>query len=396
MIIIIYTNIIIMDKVVLFSRDKNNKIKEWSIFVEHFDFYSIISCSYGYIDGKKTQSKTKIETGKNIGKKNETTHLQQAILEAKSKIEKKIKEGYTQKIINENKELSINNNILLPMLAQEYKKHKSKVKYPCYIQPKLDGYRMIYNPTDDTMRSRTGAEFDILKNSNIHNELKSLKLKCAVDGEIYVHKTFAFEDYGILRKKKINDKDIDKIQLLEYHIYDIVLEEEIFQKRLELLDYINNKINKDGYNYIKVVVTNKCNNEKDVNTYHEKYLLDNYEGSIVRNIEGKYRCKFRSYDLLKLKDFDDEEFKIVDFSFEKDTKANDNNLVVWICETVNKKRFNVQSKGTREERQTLYKNAEKYIGKMLWVQYFGLTSDNIPRFPKTMRNGIEAIREEKN
>lgn len=385
-----------MEKVVLFSRDKNDKIKEWSVYVEDCKNHSIICCEYGYIDGKKTLSKTKIDTGKNIGKKNETTHLQQAVSEAKSKIEKKIKEGYSENINNKEKFEKSDNKILLPMLAQEYNKHKNKVKYPCYIQPKLDGYRMIYNPTDDSIRSRTGAEFEILKDSNVHKELKSLNLKCAVDGEIYVHKTFAFEDYGILRKKKLGEKDISKLEMLEYHIYDIVLENEIFSNRLELMEHIKDKLKNNDYRYVKIVSTFKCTSDKDVKSYHEDYLQDGYEGTIVRNTEGKYKCKFRSYDLLKLKDFDDDEFKIVNFSFEKDTKAKDNNLVVWICETSDKKKFNVQSKGTREERQELYKNADKYIGKMLWVQYFGLTSEGIPRFPKTMRNGEEAIREVKN
>jgi ATP-dependent DNA ligase len=387
-----------MEKVILFSRDKNNKIKEWSIYVEDYGNYSVVCCAYGYIDGKKTSSKSKVDSGKNIGKKNETTHLQQAVLEAKSKIEKKIKEGYAEHINNKQEEIQVSNNnkTFLPMLAQEYNKHKSKVKYPCYIQPKLDGYRMIYNPVDDTMRSRTGAEFEVLRDSNIHRELKALNLKCAVDGEIYVHKTFAFEDYGILRKKKISELDVAKLGMLEYHIYDIVLEEETFSNRLELMEHIKDRVKRNDYKYIKVVSTFKCGNEKDVKSYHEQYLQDSYEGTIVRNSEGKYKCKFRSYDLLKLKDFDDGEFRIVNFSFEKDTKAKDNNLVVWICETSDKKKFNVQSKGTREERQELYKNAEKYVGKMLWVQYFGLTSEGIPRFPKTMRSGEEAIREVKN
>jgi hypothetical protein len=40
----------------------------------------------------------------------------------------------------------------------------------------------------------------------------------------------------------------------------------------------------------------------------------------------------------------------------------------------------------------LYQNGKVYIGKMLSVQYFGLTADGIPRFPKTLRDGINSIR----
>lgn len=371
-----------MDQIKLFCLDKNNKIKEWSISVYDDKYYALIKCSYGYIDGKKTMSNTRVESGKNIGKKNETNYLQQAILEAKSKIEKKKKEGYTDQIQKE----STTVNTYFPMLAQEYKKHKSKVIFPSFIQPKLDGYRMIYNPYDDTMRSRTGAEYEILKNSDLHKALKNMNIQYPVDGEIYVHKKLSFEDYGVLRKKKITKEDEEKISKLEYHIYDIIIDNKSFEYRFNDLKKLTFNDN------VKFVCTLECKNEKEILYHHEKMVEEGYEGSIVRNKNGIYKCKFRSYDLLKLKDFDDNEFKIINYTFEKDTTGNNNNLVVWICETNEGKSFNVQSKGTREERQDLYKNATKYIGNNLWVQYFGLTSERVPRFPKTMRNGLEAIR----
>jgi len=145
-------------------------------------------------------------------------------------------------------------------------------------------------------------------------------------------------------------------------------------------------------NKVKLVCTVECKNEKDVSYHHENMVTEGYEGSMIRNKSGVYKWKFRSYDLLKLKDFQDDEFKIINYTFEKDTTGGDNNLIVWICKTKEGKTFNVQSKGTREERQELYKQATKYIGCNLWVQYFGVTSDGVPRFPKTMRNGLEAIR----
>lgn len=372
-----------MEKVTLFCLDKNGKVKEWNICVYDQQDHAIIKCYYGYLDGKKVSSNTRIDTGKNIGKKNETSYLEQAVSEANSKIEKKRKEGYTEGIIKQEQK-----EIYLPMLAQEYKKHKAKVKYPCFIQPKLDGYRMIYNPKDDTLRSRTGAEYEILINSDIHNALKEMNLEYPLDGEVYVHKDLAFEDYGVLRKKKITKDDKQKISKLEYHVYDIVIEDEIFESRFK-------ELKKLSFNEkVKLVCTIECKNEKEVLYHHENIVAENYEGSMVRNKSGVYKCKFRSYDLLKLKDFEDDEFKIINYTFEKDTTGGDNNLVVWICQTKEGKSFNVQSKGTREERQELYKQASKYIGFNLWVQYFGLTSDGVPRFPKTMRNGTESIRDQ--
>jgi hypothetical protein len=97
---------------------------------------------------------------------------------------------------------------------------------------------------------------------------------------------------------------------------------------------------------------------------------------------------------LKYKDFDDAEFRIVDYTFEKDTSGNNQNLIVWVCETVDGQPFEVPSKGTKEERRALYKEASSYIGKQLWVRYFGFTAKGTPRFAKTARSGKEAIRME--
>jgi DNA ligase-1 len=137
-----------------------------------------------------------------------------------------------------------------------------------------------------------------------------------------------------------------------------------------------------------------CNSKEEILENHKINTQNNYEGSIIRNSRGMYKCKFRSFDLLKYKDFDDAEFEIVNYTYEKDVTGNDKNLIVWVCKTSENKEFHVQSKGTREERHELYKNASKYIGKKLWVQYFGLTNDLIPRFPKTLREGKLSIREE--
>lgn len=384
----------------LYGLDKSNKIKEWTIKVLDMNLYSLIIYTYGYLTGKKTKCKMTIQKGKNIGKKNETSHYQQAILDAKSKWNKKKDiDGY---IVDLNKlKQNIKNNInegklessKNPMLAQDFKKYEHKVIYPCYIQPKLDGYRMIYDNILKTCLTRTGKMYNMILKTELFEELK--KIPYSLDGELYVHDSeFKFEQYGVLRKQKnLTEKDIEVINKIEYHVYDIVNENEIFENRLNILKKI---FEEKQFIKIKFVETNICNCKDDIIKNHKIYTDNKYEGSIIRNSLGIYKCKFRSFDLLKYKDFDDGEFQIVNYTYEKDITGNNKNLIVWTCKTMENKEFNVQSKGTREERHELYKNAEKYIGKKLWVQYFGLTNDNIPRFPKTLREGKLSIREELN
>jgi len=382
----------------LYGLDKTNKIKEWNIKVINMKDYSLIIYTYGYLTGKKTECKMTITQGKNKGKKNETTHYEQALSDAKSKWNKKkdidgynvdlyyLKNNVENSIREGNKESSKR-----PMLAQDFKKYQHKIIYPCYIQPKLDGYRMIYDNILKTCLTRTGKIYNIILNTNLYKEL--LKIQYTLDGELYVHdEKFKFEQYGILRKQTINtEKELDILDKIEYHVYDIVDENQTYENRLKILQEF---FSKHKFNKIKLVNTTMCNKRDDIVENHKIYTQDSYEGSIIRNRKGVYKCKFRSFDLLKYKDFDDGEFEIINYTFEKDVTGNDKKLIVWICKTHENKEFHVQSKGTREERHELYLNADKYIGKKLWVQYFGFTNDNIPRFPKTLREGKLSIREE--
>jgi DNA ligase-1 len=141
--------------------------------------------------------------------------------------------------------------------------------------------------------------------------------------------------------------------------------------------------NNNTFLKIKLVNTLSADSEQDLTNKHINFVNDNYEGSIVRTISGKYKCKARSLDLLKYKDFDDAEFKIVGFTSEKDTSKKDDDLIVWICKTIDDNTFNVRPKGTKEERQMLYKRGQDFIGRNLHVKYFELTESKVPRFPTT-------------
>lgn len=375
----------------LYGKDKHNKIKEWNIHVENHNTYSIIKYSYGYLNSKKVECTLQINKGKNLGKKNETTHHQQAIADAQSKWKRKKEIDKYSTVLSDIQ--NTDTGPVLPMLAQEYKKHVKKLSFPCYVQPKLDGYRMIFEPKTNTLTTRTGKPFGILTNTKLHQQLCELQLQFPVDGELYVHdSSFNFENYGILRRQdvsKLTQNELSILNKIEYHIYDIIISDVPFVKRLEELKKLNNNSN----DLIKVVETIECNNENDITEKHVHFTSNNYEGSIVRNASGLYKQKFRSYDLLKYKDFDDSEFTIVGFTSETNVSGGTDKPVVWICKTESDKKFNVPSKGTREERTVLFENGDKFIGKRLWVQHFGWTNDGIPRFPKTMREGIASIRE---
>lgn len=387
----------------LYDKDAHGKLRTWSLRVEKYDEFSEIVIIYGY--KRLIEQRRRLNLGKNLNKINCTTHYTQAIMEAQSKWTKKVNEGYstTNKIINEQTEIVNNESkkeivnekikIIYPMLAQDFNKHKNKLIFPAYIQPKLDGYRCIFNSKDKSCNSRQGKEFSIIKQTELYKELTSIKEDIVLDGELYIHGGL-FEDLGILRKKKLEQKDLEYLAKIEYHVYDIIVDNMNFNDRfLKLKTLIN--INK--FKLIKLVETSEINSEDIIKEYHSNFIKNNYEGSILRNKFGFYKCKIRSMNLLKYKDFQDDEFEIIDFTYEKDTSKENNNLIVWVCKTKNGDEFNVRPGGTKIERQELYKNCIsdfKYKGKKLYVKYFELTDRGIPRFPTTKTTSVETyIRE---
>lgn len=369
---------------ILYSKSSTGKIIAWSIRVEEFSDHSDIITETGQIDGVKTKHVKQIFKGKNIGKKNETTHFTQAIQEAQSKWTKRKETSFLNI-----EDFKILNTELKPMLAHKYHEYKHKIKFPVFVQPKLDGYRGIYNSSTNKIYTRTGKEF-----SNVDfllEELKKLSISkdYILDGELYNH-SFKFEDFGSLRKTKNKHENID----IEYHVYDLIdlsNPNSLFADRLKLLKQLI-KPNRS----IKVVDTKIAENETDIDNMHKMFLEMNYEGTMIRN-NAIYKKNFRSHDLLKLKNFDDSEYRIVGFEEEQDSLTNEN-LIIFICETNDLKQFKVGSKGTKLERKNLLdkvkKNPDEWIGKLLSVQYFGLTDKGIPRFPKTLRNISASIRED--
>jgi ATP-dependent DNA ligase len=394
---------------ILYGKSKDNKTKSWKISVEQYTDYSEIVTLYGY--NRKIETRRRVSSGKNLNKANATTHFQQAVLEASSKwTKKKDIEKYSPIKPNEHEtdtlnidKLNINdttnttNLICFPMLAQDFSKHKKKVIYPCFIQPKLDGYRMIYNTTSQTITTRQGKEFSIVKQSSkLYKELCSLPSGYILDGELYVHNN-SFETLGVLRKtKNLTKEELANLDKIEYHVYDIIDTKLTYNNRKTFLHTLIDK----KFGMIKPVTTIEVTSEDEITNYHQQIVnVDGYEGTMIRNYNGMYKEKYRSFDLLKYKDFQDDEFKIIDYTLEKDTSGADENLIVWIIKINENIECKVRPKGSKEERKELYKkcveNFDQFKGRNLWTKFFCRTADGSLRFPSSKTNSYESyIRDE--
>jgi ATP-dependent DNA ligase len=151
----------------IYGRDKHDKIKIWkaAVHVDPSTGKAIATIEHGYMDGKLQTTTREYTEGKNIGKKNETSPLQQCIQETARKHQDKIeKEGYTESL---DQPTTNPTTTVYPMLAQKYdpktnSAKKKSIDFPCFVQPKLDGLRcIVYLDANQKLKfqSRTGSDF---------------------------------------------------------------------------------------------------------------------------------------------------------------------------------------------------------------------------------------------
>jgi ATP-dependent DNA ligase len=281
------------------------------------------------------------------------------------------------------------------MLAQKFepdsktaKKHT--IKFPCFVQPKLDGLRcVIYrDPITGEIRrqSRTGTYFNTM--SHIANSLAPLFAKfpnVVLDGELYTTKIPFEELAGLIKTKKLTLQDMDKLCVIEYHIYDIIDEGVPYHVRNDNIKKMFAQVAASTASsphtlppYICLVETIEVKTVVEFKAEFGRFIEAGYEGIMLRNKEGMYRCNYRSHDLQKYKEFEEDEFRIIGFT---QGDGRDKGTVIWMCETKEGKEFTVRPRGTMESRRKLFETGKKYVGKMLTVIYQELTEEGKPRFP---------------
>lgn len=385
---------LVMELPPIYGLDKNGKTKIWKASIMEKDGIAIANIQHGQLSGKMQTSFREYTEGKNIGRKNATTALEQCIQETKRKRQDKLeKEGYRETMSSAQ---SGKDEPILPMLAHKYEPSKNKkntIVFPCMVQPKLDGLRCIAYIADagPVYQSRTGSNFSTMMHldNSVGEFIKKISgdprvgdVPIYLDGELYTDK-IPFETLaGIIKKKKISEEDRKMLSLVQYHIYDLYIPSSPmdFRDRWELL-----KTHYSNSQSISLVIT-EIIEEKAIKEKFNVYIEAGYEGIMLRNVCGQYRTNYRSNDLQKYKEFYEDEFEIVGFG---EGEGRDRGTVIWNCITGGGREFSVRPKGTIEYRKELFEKAKGYVGKMLTVIYQELSEQGVPRFPvgKCVRDG---------
>jgi len=375
----------------------SGKAKMWSIRVLERDGTGVIETTHGYVDGKKQVNEKVISAGKNIGKKNETTPLQQAVSEAKASWIKKKESGYSPIGITTSATVSditdgvaavnlddkgesdeddagrgkgIDKDVPSPMLAHDFLKRGKAIKFPCFTQRKYDGTRCVAM-SGKGLFSRNKKRYPHL--DHIVAEINKLPNTIILDGELYSDTLTFQEIVGIVKRETLKEGDQEKQIQIKLHVYDII-NKAPYEERYANLQILFNKYK---FKHLVLVKSDICESEEAMKELHAQYVAEGFEGLILRNKAGLYKNS-RAVDLQKFKEFFDSEFKIVGY---KEGEGLETGCVIWVCEAENSLQFACRPRGTREEREVLYSDGKKYIGKKLTIRYQEMTDSNVPRFP---------------
>jgi DNA ligase-1 len=369
----------------LYKRASTGKIQEWTIGVEG----STIITVHGQTDGKKQRTEDVIKEGKNIGRSNETSSVEQALAEATSKWEGKIKKGYVEDVTRAGageKDIAGGYDC---MLAHKFADHGHKIKYPAFEQPKLNGHRCLAIIEDGTCTLWSRTRKPITSSPHIIEELQKvfpIGLH-KVDGELYNHDyKDKFEELASLIRQEVPAPNHTEIQ---YHVYDYLIEGKGFADRIEHLYTSLHCYEKANalLKCVKFVETVRIKDEADMISTFEHFLELGYEGGMARNASGHYAGK-RSYDLQKIKEFQDDEFTIVGIN---EGRGGYSGCGIFVCKAKSSSHpvtcmckectFDVKMRGPKEQLKKFWSDHSTWKGRMLTVKYQYVSAYGIPIFP---------------
>lgn len=392
-----------MNQDYLISKDSKGKIRVVNISYDwdkDLNGYVIRRFTSQYGGKITTQPIILVDKGKGIGKARRTVS-EQAKLEYDSRVNKYMDKGYkklpksidlyTKEELDAllPEETTDSEGNLKPMLAKDFHDVATSVleKQWWYASRKIDGVRCLMFVKDGEIHtsSRGGKNYD---NSTYHitcnPKLKKFMLDnptLILDGELYVHGYSLQTLSGLARLKK----ETDKCDELQYYIYDVVDTNKTFEERLEILDHIKdelqldfdpNKTFENGDLQIQMVPHIKVEGWVQIKKTHDSYVKEGFEGAVIRRPDKKYGVNKRTNDMVKVKEYQDGEFKIIGFS--EGLRPED---MVFVCVTEDGKEFEAKPIGPRELKHEYLERMSEIVGKMATVKYFSFSDGGTPTQP---------------
>jgi DNA ligase-1 len=262
-----------------------------------------------------------------------------------------------------------------------------------YVSRKLDGVRCICIIHGESIKffSRNGKEFHTL--GKVADEIRHLGITdCVLDGEICLMNEEGADDFqGILKEIQRKDHTIENPKYLIFDIlegceFDGSEKSPLFSERIEgRVTWLNGV---ESSKIISILPQHRILSEEDLTHMKDQVSSLKWEGLMLRR-DMPYEPG-RSKSLLKIKNFYDAEYQVIEAIMEKqrvivnEREVEEEVLSAVIIEHKGN-RVRVGSGFSMAERREYFTNPEKIVGQTITVQYFEETVDqngnNSLRFP---------------
>jgi ATP-dependent DNA ligase len=264
-----------------------------------------------------------------------------------------------------------------PMLAKNFRDHKSRFQYPCFVQPKLNGIRALHHQQSFQSRDQHFWNPEVLSHL-LHG--RSFPLDVVFDGELYVHGWSLQQINSAIAVNRI--APIERSPQVEYHIFDCILLNDRsapFSERSRYLswwygDCVNDKL--------KLVDTHWVGNEQEANALYSHFKHAEYEGMMYRKdepygLESLCGNKENRWDvLLKRKEFIDWEGEVVEI---EESPVNPGTVGSLVFHFDNGNEFKAGSGLKHEQKLRFF--SDPPIGKRVRLQYLMLSDNGTPLNP---------------
>lgn len=278
-----------------------------------------------------------------------------------------------------------------PLLAHTYEPHR--ISFPCYVQPKLNGIRALYQ--NGRFQSRDGIPFSAGLLDHIAKPLLGLfSNETILDGELYVHGWPLQRINGAVTP--VRQTPIEDTLKVEYHVFDVVDFGKPFHERRWP---VQQKLESSGYLNVPQVFpveTSIVHRAEIANEFYARFVSLGYEGMMYRLGDCPYtvpnepaglrhqrineRSRYlsdkdnRAWHLIKRKDWQDDEFSFVSLNTTVGEKG-ERGFQLW-CRTKSNKEFKVSSGLTNAELDHYLANPP--TDKLIKVKYLVLSNEGIP------------------
>lgn len=256
------------------------------------------------------------------------------------------------------------------MLAKRWDQiDRRKVEYPVFIEPKIDGLRLISR--------KHGKEWKVITRYGHEVAIEDVGLEDGVyDGEVYKPGVEFNKMSGEIRKGDLSGIVVvifDYLTIDEWDNRSCLLKQHERRKRLEGLRLVKP---------YELIETELVYSEAEVDAAFEVATKElGLEGIMIKESKALYRWD-RGGKWYKYKKKDLEDAYII--GFVRGTGKYADALGAVVVKTENGRTYHVGSGFSEKERYDIWRNRKKYLGKWIEVEFYEKTKEAVrmPRFKR--------------